>query len=78
MDYKKSWAILVGGLWIGGILAAIGFLAKIDPALWAGIVIMAVALTQGDLFYRCPHCKKRMNFRMKRPEHCPECGGKLD
>lgn len=69
MNYRHSHTILWIGL-IGGCIT--GFFSQI-----AGGVILALAIGQAFLFYRCPHCRCSLLNVAGAPSCCPNCGENL-
>ena len=47
--------------------------------LWAipGILLFAAAVAVNFVFWRCPHCRKRLPGKISRNESCPYCGRSL-
>lgn len=70
MNYKVSFDLLWVGLICGGIA---GFFS-----IKIGVTLIALAIVQAALFYRCPHCRySLLNVRGIRPSYCPNCGEDL-
>ncbi len=78
VDYKKSYLIFNTCLYTGLALCLISLMIKITWLGILGIVIFILGILQTSIFYRCPNCHKALNFREKKPKHCPECGHQLD
>lgn len=86
MDYKKSYRLLIFGIWSGAALVFAGLnLASYgiaeplaNTAAFLGISFMLCSIAQALFFYKCPCCKKSLYTRGKRPDYCPSCGYKLD
>lgn len=84
IDYKKSYGIFcigsIGGfvvtflgLWLSMKTGAIGAILS-----YVGMALMLCGIVQALIFYRCPQCKKLLNMRGRKPNHCPQCGFKLE
>lgn len=78
MDYKKSYLLFNICLYTGLVLCLVSLVIKVNLPGVFGIVILLSGIFQTAIFYRCPHCRRALNFRGKRPEYCPECGHPLD
>lgn len=86
MNYKKSYYILLIGIWSGFFTAFAGLYieSKADHLLIGkilaliGLILMLGGIGQALLFYKCPNCGKRLNIRGKQPHFCPECGYNLN
>lgn len=84
MDYKKSYTILTMGVMGGAVIAFVGLSIGTKMALLGnfigaiGIISMLAGIGQTFVYYKCPNCKRPLNIRGKKPNHCPDCGYKLD
>lgn len=78
MDVKKGYAILQRGTWLGLGLMVLALILKTIWVAVAGFLVLMGTMAYTMLFYRCPHCRKRLSTRGKRPERCPHCGRELD
>lgn len=67
MTPKHSFECLWAGLVLGFV---IGFFTR-----WIACVIIAAALLQYLVFFRCPHCGKHLDRGL--PDYCPKCGAEL-
>lgn len=77
MDYKKSYLILLFGLWGGIAISLLGMLTQVQLFAYIGYILLIGSFLQTFLFYKCPNCGKQLNIRGKMPQYCPECGSKL-
>ena len=78
MDYKKSRTLLSICLWTALILCLFSLVTNIDWIGVLGVVTMVLGIVQTAVFYRCPYCRKTLNFRGRPPRFCPECGHELE
>ncbi len=78
MNYKKSYLLFNSCTGLGTLACVISLALKIDWIGILGLVIFIVGILQAAVWYRCPKCGKSLNFRGRKPKHCPECGFKLD
>lgn len=84
MDYKKSYTILNVSVIGGAVIVFIGLSIGTKIVLLGnfigavGIISMLAGIGQAFVYYKCPHCKKPINIRGKKPNHCPDCGYNLD
>ena len=78
MNYKVSYRLYQALLVAALALAVAGWGVHIRWMLYGAILVFALAILEVRLFYKCPHCKKPMDFRMKLSTHCSECGRPLD
>ena len=46
--------------------------------VWAGFAVFLAALIYRLLKVRCPHCSSMLLSCHTMPEHCPDCGKKLE
>lgn len=85
MDYKKSYYMLLTGIWSGAIMTFIGGcvatgfgMTMIGNAIvFIGLMRMLGGIAQALIFYKCPNCGKKLNVRGRQPKYCPECGCRL-
>ncbi len=77
MKLKKAY-------WISQIVMFAGIIlsiaASFTPAKWlvaGGIMTALLGVLLGAVFYRCPYCKKALQVRNVRADHCPYCGRPL-
>ena len=84
LDYRKSYGLLTIGIWGGAAVVLLGLsLVTHSEGVGAfiaivGLLAMLASIGQAFLFYKCPHCDEHIKIRGKKPNHCPNCGGKLD
>lgn len=78
MSYKVSYRLYQVLMLVALALAVAGWVSKVTWLIYIAIVVFAVAIIQTRFFYKCPHCKKPLDFRMKLSTHCPECGRPFD
>lgn len=78
MDYRKSYAIYWGVIWLALILAVAYFLTHWLWTAVAALTLLLAGMLQTVFFYRCPECGKSLNPRTKQPKYCPHCGNELD
>ena len=78
MNYKKSYLLFNICLYSGLILCLTSLILKIDWVGILGVIIFILGILQTAILYRCPNCHKALNFRGKKPKHCPECGFELE
>ena len=46
--------------------------------LWIlGFLIMVASIFYALKYYRCPHCRSKLDARRKVPNFCPDCGKEL-
>ena len=72
MNYKKSYCMLVTGIWSGVVMIFIGGcleircgVAMIGNAIAViGLMLMTGGIVQALIFYKCPNCGKRFNIRV--------------
>ena len=87
MDYRKAmWLIRILML-LGVVLAVLVCLPAGMLPISGSLVMVAcilcfiAAISIYIVHYRCPHCgtslSMKLNFSLRIPEQCPECGGKL-
>lgn len=78
MDYKKSKTIFEICLYTGLALILVAAFIKVFWApLIIGVIIFFGGLIQAGIFFRCPHCRKTLDFRARNPKYCPNCGKEL-
>ena len=77
MDYRKSKTIYEICLYIGLALILIAAFMKVLWALIIGAIILFGGIIQAGIFFRCPHCRKMLDFRARKPKYCPNCGKEL-
>lgn len=69
-------------------LLLIGFLIMLSAVLfqdstfvwilWVlGFLIASSSILYANKYYRCPHCKTKLDARRKVPNFCPNCGKEL-
>lgn len=86
MNYKKSYCMLIIGIWSGAGISFAGLYlgVKSDTIIignfiaFIGLMLILGGIGQALIFYKCPDCGKRLNIRGQHPNFCPECGCKLD
>lgn len=78
MSYKTSYFLFNIFLYTGMILCILSLMLRITWPGILGTVILLLGILQTAIFYRCPNCHKTLNFRGRKPKHCPECGYKLN
>lgn len=83
MDCHKSYDLMTAGV-LGG--AAVVFLglsigmksaALGNPIALLGLFAMLGGIGQALLFYKCPHCGRRLRIRGGKQDFCPRCGRRL-
>jgi DNA-directed RNA polymerase subunit RPC12/RpoP len=81
MNYKKageisSWLFVFAAAAIGGTFFLKGWTQSI--LFLAGIALIIAGVVVRIVFWRCPHCKKRLKLGFRQePTKCPNCGGDL-
>ena len=81
MNYKKagelsSWLFVLAAVIIGGTFFIKGWTQSILFFVAIGVIIAAIVVR--IVFWRCPHCKKRLKLGFRQePTKCPNCGGDL-
>lgn len=81
MNYKKageisSWLFVFALAAIGGTFFTKDWTQIILFLL--GIVLIVAGILMRVIFWRCPHCKKRLKLGFRQePTKCPKCGGDL-
>lgn len=86
MNYKKSYHMLIIGIWGGAVITFAGLClgARSNTLIignfiaFTGLILILGGIGQALIFYKCPNCGKRLNIRGRHPNFCPECGCKLD
>lgn len=84
MDYQKSNLMLHIGMIGGAVICLIGLsigtsIALVGNLIGAlGLIAMLAGIGQAFVYYKCPNCKAQLPIRGKKPNHCPNCGHKLD
>lgn len=58
------------------LLLIAGFVIKSYSSYIIGFLIIAISIFIQWKYYRCPHCKNSLDFRLKLnvDTHCPSCG----
>ena len=79
MDYRLSYKILVYSYIIAFVIALLGygFRGGAFLAILAA-TILCLGIIQSIFFLKCPDCHEYLNVRGQRPNHCANCGKKLD
>ena len=79
MDYRLSYKILVYSYIITFVIAVLGygFSGGMFLAILA-ICTLSFGIIQSIFFLKCPDCHEYLNVRGQRPNHCANCGKKLD
>lgn len=75
LDYRNCKSVM----WILFALGVVFCLLGMVRQLWAvpGIILFALAVAVNFIYWRCPHCGRRLPGRLTRNESCPNCGGSL-
>jgi len=77
MDYKKSYLLFNCCLYAGLALCIVSLMTKVTWVGIIGTIVIVLGMLQTVIFYRCPNCHKVLNYKGRKPKHCPECGHKL-
>ena len=66
-------------MWVLFALGVVFCLLGMASRLWAvpGFLLFAAAVEVNFIYWRCPHCKKRLPGKLGRSESCPNCGAPL-
>lgn len=81
MNYKKagevsSWIFVFAAAVIGGTFFLKGWTQTI--LFFIGIALIIAGIVVRIVYWRCPHCKKRLKLGFRQePTKCPCCGGDL-
>ena len=81
MNYKKageisSWIFVFAAAVIGGTFFLKGWTQSI--LFFIGIALIIAGIVVRIVYWRCPHCKKRLKLGFRQePTKCPNCGGDL-
>ena len=77
MDYRRVQKLQTPLLLTGALLSGVGTSVSV-PLVILGIAIMLFAIVIGVLYYRCPHCGRRLFYKMFQLKVCPGCKRRLD
>ena len=81
MNYKKAgevsnWLFIGSVVAIGGTFFFNGWTQLALLILGVGLIAAGIAVRV--IYWRCPHCKKRLHLGFRQePKICPSCRGKL-
>ena len=69
-------------LFIGAIVMIVALLLPNTAFFWIvgilGFLMMIASILYSARYYKCPHCKTKLDPRRKVPNFCPNCGKELN